>query len=385
MNNISITGEACVGCRSCEQTCPKKCIIMTENHEGFLYPIVQERECIGCGLCIKVCPCEQINVLGHIPFQTFALRNKDEQSLFRSASGGAATAAALSILKRHGIVYGASYDNELCVKHIKVSTSKDLEKLQSSKYVQSDTGNCYSEVKKFLLSGNTVLFSGTPCQIDGLYAFLGKKYENLYTIDLICHGVPSPKLLRNYFKYQEKRLGEKVCYYNFRSKEKRGWGTHYLLKSKSKSETKALSLDKYGKQFLSGNCYRECCYKCRYANTVRMGDITVGDFWGIYKNHPEIISTYGVSSVFLNTQKGKTLLNSIENTVFLKEVTLGEAMVKQCNLLRPTHRPRSRDNFYKNIDNDNFFENLRIGIQIISRVKSKIPNSLLLYLKRKLK
>ena len=242
-----------------------------------------------------------------VPQKVWALRNKNDADIMRSASGGAADSAAKTVLQMGGVVYGATYDEHLAVSHIEVTNEAEKEKLQSSKYVQSDPKDTYTKARQRLAGGKTVLFTGTPCQIAGLYAFLGSDHENLYTIDLICHGVPSPKFFKKYLEYQNKKMAGRVIYFNFRSKDKRGWGTQYLLKTKTKTKTKILSLDRYGKHFMDGDCYRESCYQCAYANTSRVGDLTVGDFWGISKSHPNFNSTKCVSSVFVNTEKGQKL------------------------------------------------------------------------------
>lgn len=314
--------------------------------------------------------------------EVYAFKNKDIESILKSASGGAGDVAVQVILKQKGIVYGAAYDGEFLVKHIEVTNISDKERLQSSKYVQSDTSYSYTEVRNRLVDGKKVLFTGTPCQIDGLYAFLDKEYENLYTIDLICHGVPSPKLLQSYLTDQEKKMREKIIYFNFRSKDKRGWGTQYLLKTKTKTKSKTLLLDKYGKHFMEGDCYRECCYQCRYSNTNRVGDLTIGDFWGIEKSYPDFFSSKGVSSVFVNTQKGRILFDAMRLNGEVIVTTLEEAMVKQGNLVKPTQRPKSRDTFYIGIEGVMFFDNIKVGLQLKERIKAALPPTMVRKLKR---
>ena len=384
MNNISIIQKSCMGCRSCEQICPQHCITIEDDEEGFGYPVVDEERCIHCGICTKSCPAEHTEHHRNKPLCTWALKNKNEKDIMRSASGGAADLAARVILQQGGIVYGAAYDEKLSVRHIEINRNEDREKLQSSKYVQSDINDCYSKAKKHILEDNSlVLFTGTPCQIAGLYTFLGQDYPNLYTLDLICHGVPSPKLFRRYLEYQSRVLKGQVVYYNFRSKEKRGWGTQYLLKmkTKTKEKMKLLVFDRYGKHFMEGDCYRESCYICPYANIDRVGDITVGDFWGIAQSHPDFYSYKGVSSVFVNTRKGAVLFRKIEKLADVKEITLAEGLVKQGNLVRPSGRPISRDSFYRNINEPYFIKNLHVGLQLKERVKAVLPNAVIRKLK----
>ena len=379
MENISRIKEKCVGCKSCEQSCPKHCISMVENKEGFWYPSVDEKSCIECKVCLKKCPVENTEFHRNEPHKVWAWRNKNDVDIMRSASGGAADSAAKTVLQMGGAVYGAAYDEQLAVSHIEVTDEAEREKLQSSKYVQSDPKDSYTKVKQRLSDGKTVLFTGTPCQIAGLYAFLGGNPENLYTVDLICHGVPSPKFFKKYLEYHNKQTAGSVIYFNFRSKDKRGWGTQYLLKAKTKTKTKTktFSLDRYGKHFMDGDCYRESCYQCAYANTSRVGDLTVGDFWGIAKSHPNFNSPKGVSSVFVNTEKGQKLFEMMRVLAEVEEATLEEGMVKQHNLVQPSNRPVTRDTFYKSIDEPGFIENIKVGFQPKARLKSVLPNKLI--------
>ena len=382
MENISNVKSSCVGCRSCEQICPKKAIVMKENNEGFLYPYVNESECINCSLCVKRCPTQTMKNNVSNPKAVYAFRDKNNEQIMRSASGGVGALAAQSIIEKSGAVYGVAYDELFNVKHIRIDNVDNLPMIQSSKYVQSDTNDSYSQALKDLKDGRIVLYTGTPCQIAGLYAFLGGDHQNLYTIDLICHGVPSPKFFKKYLEYQNKQTTGRVIYFNFRSKDKRGWGTQYLLKTKTKTKTKTLSLDRYGKHFMAGDCYRECCYQCTYANIHHVGDLTIGDFWGIGKSHPEFYSEKGVSSVFINTEKGQELFDEIKDNAWVIDATLEEAMVKQGNLVHPTKRPVERDTFYKNLDRDDFIDNLKVGLQLKNRIKSILPRDMVRFMKR---
>ena len=380
--NIKVIGNSCVGCRSCEQVCPVSCIDIRANQEGFLYPVVDENKCISCGKCMRCCPVNNKELHRFQPQNVYALKNKDEVTIMNSASGGAGDLFATAILKKGGVVFGAAYDEKLHVHHIQVDKIEDKAPLQSSKYVQSDTEHTYLRVKELLANGKEVLFTGTPCQIAGLYSFLGGDQPGLFTVDLICHGVPSPKFFEKYIGDWNKRMDGKVIYYNFRSKEKRGWGTQYLLKTKTKTKTKTLSLDKYGQHFMAADCYRECCYECLYANTNRVGDVTVGDFWGISKSHPKFFSSKGVSSVFVNTEKGTRLLEAIKANTYIETATLSEAMVKQGNLVKPATRPSSRNYFYNHLEDKNFITNMRVGIRVQDRIKALIPSVVIRELKK---
>lgn len=382
MNNIEKIKLKCVGCRSCEQSCPKKCISMVTNHEGFMYPKIDEELCVNCGKCLKVCPIENIELHRNKPLENWAWKSKNEVDVMDSASGGASDCAVKVILNLNGIVFGAAYDKNFNVSHIEVIDDKQRKDIQSSKYVQSNLNDCYSKAKENLLNGKNVLFTGTPCQIAGLYSFLGEKFDNLYTIDIICHGVPSPKFFEKYIKWQEEKMGEKVIYYNFRSKLVKGWGTQYYLKTKTKTKTNQVSLDKYGKHFMNGDCYRESCYQCPYANVKRVGDLTIGDFWGINKSHSDFYSNKGVSCVMINTKNGKALFEQMSELGIVKQVTLNDILIKQSNLVKPTTRPKSRDDFYKNIDDESFINKLKVGFEFKERVKKILPANVLRVLKK---
>ena len=384
METIAKIGMDCVGCRSCEQSCPLKCITIKENSEGFLYPVIAEDVCVKCGLCLKKCPINKTEKEEHHPLEAYALKAKDKSFLFNSASGGASGVAVKAVLDQGGYAYGAAYDENFSVSHIEVSDEEGRKRIQSSKYVQSDLKDTFSKAKARLESGKMVLFTGSPCQIAGLYAFLGRNYDNLYTIDLICHGVPSPKFLQKYFEYQERRMKGSIIYFNFRSKDKRGWGTQYLLKTKTKTKikTKILALDKYGKHFMDGDCYRESCYQCKFANLNRPADLTVGDFWGINRCHSEFSSALGVSSVVVNTENGKKLLDLMRVDSEIIPVTLDEVLIKQHNLQQPTLRPLTRDNFYFEIDDERFIKKIKVGLRIKERVKSIIPSKVVEKLKQ---
>lgn len=382
MNNISFVQDQCVGCRSCEQVCPKQCIAIKPTTEGFLYPVVDENQCVQCRRCVQACPTQNTQMHRHEPQSVWAFRNRNEDEIMRSASGGAADVAANVALQKDGVVYGAAYDENFAVRHIEVTGQEQRERLQSSKYVQSDIHDCYSKARSMLREGRIVLFTGTPCQIAGLYAFLGGDQPNLYTVDLICHGVPSPKLFAKYLQYQNRQMKSRVLYYNFRSKDKRGWGTRYLLKTNSKSKTNTLSLDRYGKHFMVGDCYRESCYQCSYANTNRVADITVGDFWGILRCHPEFFSEKGVSSVLVNTDKGAELFKLMQEQGEILQATLDEGLIKQGNLVRPTRRTSARDVFYQGIDRVDYIDNMKVGLQMKERLKAVMPPWLVILIKK---
>lgn len=227
MNVYLTTGEKiyCSGCRSCEQVCTQNCVTIEYDNEGFLYPTISKEKCINCGLCIRSCPASKAVVTKsnlNNPV-VYAAWNKVNNILNESSSGGVFSAIASYILKNNGVVFGCSLEDNLVAKHIGIRNEVELYKLRGSKYVQSDTQDTFKQVRNILKEGKQVFYTGTPCQIAGLKSFLARPYDNLITADLICHGVPSPKVFKEYLNMLEKKHGGKVVYFKFRDKEKYGW------------------------------------------------------------------------------------------------------------------------------------------------------------------
>ena len=375
MENIYSIIDNCVGCGACESLCPVNAIQITENFEGFLYPEIDSSKCVNCGLCLKKCPSNN-PVFSNSQKYCGGLKINEKTALLESASGGACYELSKHIIEKHnGVVYGCAWD-DLTAKHVRVETVAQLSKLQSSKYVQSNTIGVYKKVEEDLKS-QVVLFIGTPCQVNGLKCYLGKDYENLYTVGLICHGVPSPKLFKNYLKYLESKKGSKIIEYNFRYKKKKGWGTNFWFKCENGKEyTGSMSLDKYGSDFLAGKNYRSSCYDCKYCNVnSRPEDITVGDFWGLMGVNSSFYSEDGVSSIICHNEKGMQLIKSLNEIEFFE--CESEKIVKnQHNLVKPTNKPETRDGYYKNIDGD-FFKNKKVGFKIKDRIIAIMPKALI--------
>lgn len=380
MDNISIIQSACCGCRACEQTCPKNAITFREDDEGFLQPFVDQEKCINCGKCLKVCPIHSINVF-HSNQLGYAAKTKNLSDLKECSSGGLFFEFAKCILEQGGVVSGCSLDDTLMPVHIIATSIEGAKSLRGSKYVQSSIGNIYTQIKQYLEKGITVLFTGVPCQVAGLRNFLAKDYPQLYCVDIICHGVPSRKIYASYLQWLAKKYGKLVSV-DFRSKKRHQWSLTLSVKSigengRIKEHLKIASLDPYYYNFLQGNTYRESCYSCPYSQSLRVGDITIGDFWGVERCYPELFDIRGVSCAIVNSDKGRFFLRSISEKIDCWEVSLNDIVNNNGNLRKPTERKSIRDYIYREINIGGFNAIpylLPKKTYIIDSIKNLIPN-----------
>ena len=290
--------------------------------------------------------------------KAFACINKDNKIRNSSSSGGMFTLLAENILQNGGVVFGVAFDENYSIIHTYAENKKDCEKFRGSKYVQSQIGDSLKKVKEFLEEGKKILYIGVPCQIGGLKKFLKKDYENLYTIDIICHGVPSQKIFKKYLENEEKKLREKIISYTARSKSKVAWGMGYCaeIKTKNKIKYKKADFDPYYTAFLKGKVNRECCYECKYANLDRIGDITLGDLWGIEQFDYDFYDKNGVSLAIVNTIKGEKIFNKVKNLVEYRQYNEQQVTKFNGNLKHPTTRPQNREIIYKQLDEMSFEE-----------------------------
>lgn len=340
----------CTGCSACRSICPKDAIKIKEDDKGFLYPKIIHSKCVDCGLCKKICPNIAKKEKENKELKIYAMKNKNEDIRKNSSSGGFFYEFAKIILKEKGVIYGAAYNTENEVEHIRVESESELKKLQGSKYIQSKIKNTYDEAIQDLKQGRKVLFSGTPCQINGLESLVKNKNidkENLYTCDLICHGVPSTKVFKDYLKSIENKYNSKIVDINFRYKAnlctqnikiKFENGEQYI--------SNYLEGDEFYRLFLKDYILRESCYECKYTSYNRISDITIGDFWGIEKSIKDFDDKKGVSLVLVNTEKGKDIFEVLKDKFYIEETNRKNCV--QDNLVKPRDRIENYDEMWEN-------------------------------------
>lgn len=338
--------EECCGCTACFHECSRSAITMVTDDEGFLYPEINGALCIACKACLKVCPFKKKNYKSLYPEnQTiYGLKHKVDSVRIDSASGGAFTAISDYIIKNNGVVYGAIFNDNYEVIHNQATTFEIRDRMRGSKYVQSSLDCIFHEIKKLLLNDELVMFSGTPCQVDGLKSYLKKDYNRLITCDIACHGVTSPKVWEAYKHIIQKKYNETISGVAFRCKEK-GWKKSALkIELNTNIYMKNMQEDPYYILFFNHINLRPSCYNCVYTTYHRFSDITLADFWGIERANKEFFDDLGISLVFGNSDKGNELINQIKT-----DVDLFESDYKSCYQAvfdKPCKRPVLRDDFW---------------------------------------
>lgn len=358
----------CTGCGACSQKCPCDAIKMEKNSEGFIFPIIDNDKCVNCGLCVNVCP--QIeNGKNHKDTLNYYVAMGTDDFRPEGSSGGVFPTIASDIIEQNGVVFGAAFINNCKnVQIVKAEKIEELKPLFKSKYVQSETSSAYKEVEKELKSGRKVLFSACPCQVDGLYNYLGRDYDNLITADILCHGVPSPLAYERFL--EELSEGKKVVNVDFRDKTY-GWGT--LIKANFDDGSEVLHHwdGIYFKAFLSGLIIRESCYQCKYACQKRVGDITLGDFWNVKTINERFDDKKGTSIIAINSDKGFDFINSnYSKFKLLEEVDKKETFAHQSRynaaIARSLPKPQMRKCFFKHIaKGDSFSKSYRYSQKAI--------------------
>ena len=314
------TKIACCGCGTCAQACPRNCIKLETDREGFWYPVVDRERCVECGACERVCPMlhpgekpEEISV--------FAACCLEENVRETSSSGGVFQLLAEAVLSEGGAVFGAAFGMDHSVQHVMVTSHEQLPRLKGSKYVQSAMGDCYCQAAEKLRSGELVLFTGTPCQVAGLKRYIKKDYENLFAVDILCHGVPSPTVWKTYKKEQQRKYDCEIKTVSFRHKSF-GWHQFSMMLEFENGEGYDIvhREDPFMRVFLDNLCLRPSCHDCKFRESRSGADLTIGDAWGIEKWMPEMDDDKGTSVVIVNTTKGQALLEQVREGMELRQV-----------------------------------------------------------------
>lgn len=389
---INITDKHnCCGCSACVQRCPKQCISLHEDNEGFLYPHVNTNDCINCGLCEKVCPwLNRQNKLQ--PLEVLAVKNRNEDERMASSSGGVFIALAKKVIADGGVVFGAVFDENWEVKHTYAEKIEDVRPMMGSKYLQSRIENCYKNAEKFLKDGRLVLFTGSPCQITGLHNYLRKDYPNLISVDILCHGVPSPGVWRKYIKEifnfarletevgnnkimsPSKRVTPIITDIKFRDKTFHGWKKYsFVVSGKTIMLSELFYQNPFMRGFISNVYLRPSCYKCKCKNGISHSDITIGDFWGAPKAMPDFDDDKGIGLVLVNTNRGKVIFDSLDMDV--RKTTIENARISNGGFNDNTAKHPNRKIFFSMYqDSNNFISNINktLKMSLFKRVITKI-------------
>ena len=357
----------CIGCGACKNKCPVNCISI-KRIDGQYTPVIDNSKCINCNQCEAVCVALHADKLDfHSPLTSFWGYANEETERIASSSGGIFFAIAKEFLK-NGVVVGAAYDQSFTVRHSIVRSIDDLPRIRGSKYVESDLQGVFEDVKNMLDHDIRVLFSGVPCQIGAIKAFLGKSYDNLYTCEVFCHGVPRSGLFEEYISWLEKKIG-KVMSFNFRSKHF-GWkNPSYEIKGKRGCIIEQHKDNIYHLMFGKHVSLRDSCYKCQFRKYERTADLSLGDFWGIEKYYPNIYTASGISAIIVNTEKGKSMSQSA--FIHLEQCDINEIYEKNIWMVRDYEKPIEQIAFindYKSMNQEAFFRKYKFKYKVVDRV-----------------
>lgn len=337
----------CTGCGVCADVCPKHCVEIKYDSNGFFHSFVDENECVKCNKCVSVCPANNPNNHNSVS-KAYKIRRQDSEKVINSTSGGVAALVSETVLADGGLVAGCGFDKNLVLKHSITDNISEIEAFKGSKYVQSNVTGVYKSIKELLNDNKTVLFVGTPCQVSALNNYLIKPYDNLYTIDLVCHGVSSQKILNRYIEEVQNKIDEKITDIKFRNKIG-GYSSQNKWMFVHQNGVYDIPYDEgMVLWFASGLSLRESCYKCNFVSTDRCSDMTLADYNGSDLSDED--KQYGASLVFVNTEKGAKLLEAVKNKSVVEEKDLALS-VKMC--LRLHHKaevPQVREKFFKDLE-----------------------------------
>lgn len=369
--HIKATPETCCGCLECSIVCPVNAIKMSEDKNGFVYPIVETEQCIDCSLCEKRCEFKNKTTHNTETKNIYASRIINKNDRMKSRSGGLFTVIAREILMQNGVVYGCALNTDFDANHIRVTSVDDLEKLRKVKYIQSDISKIYQQIEKDLLSDMKVLFCGTPCQTISINNYLDYKKvnkDNLLLLDMVCHGVPGNKIWKDYIKEIKKKKGN-IKAVDFRDKD---FGWHAHKESFYLSNGKKYSADVYARMFWKDLLMRPSCFNCTYQNNNRVADITIGDYWNIEKEHSNFNDETGTSLCIIRSDKGASIFNLINSKLEVEESFAD--FWSQPNLKAATQKPREYDEFWNDYSRKGFsYVSKKYGTE---SMKEKLKNKL---------
>ena len=375
---VKLDATRCTGCSACMNACPQACITMAADAQGFLIPKVEEDSCISCGICKMNCPeLQPVQCNRSAAPQAYAAQASDVGTRFCSTSGGVFSELAFQIIDQGGYVAGAIYGERQKIRHFITNNREDIKRLRQSKYAQSDKGDVFTQVRRLLGDGKTVLFAGAPCEIAGLLAYLGQHPQSLILVDYICLGANSPLVYEKYLGYLEKRCHSKIKRVWFKYK-KFGWEQFATRVDFENGHTYVRDRysDLYMRGYIQKSLYlRPCCRHCQYKGFPRCSDITLGDFWGVGRVFPNIDKAYGVSAVCVNTDIGRKMLRSISDRLILQECGIDDISAGNVNLTSSASEEERCETFYEDLE--------RLGFE--KAVKMRVKESFVVSLKKRLK
>lgn len=365
----------CTGCYACANTCPESCIKLVLDEEGFRYPVIDETHCINCGKCAEVCPIDKDiarDGILEIPL-AYACYNKDDVVRQESSSGGISYTLARQVIDSNGVVFGVAGSVICGVYHTHADNIEGVKKMCKSKYLQSDVGFTFRKTKELLKQGKTVFFTGTPCQIAGLYSYLGNESPNLFTADLICHGVPSETVFHKHI--EEIKKNDKCEVVDVYRDKAQGWKptqSTYVYRDGTK-KTVPNATNVYNRGFISNLFQRNSCYTCKYAVIPRIADISLGDYFGGTKYKEYDVDNKGLSLITVNTEKGKILFEKIEEQLFYKKFSIETVVNESEHLAHPPSYNILRDLFFKLIKTRTYSEtaDLLLPTRFLPRIRKK--------------
>lgn len=343
MERLYSEKQNCCGCTACASICTTKAIEMVPDECGFLYPFVNQLSCVDCGKCSDVCAFTKPNQ-ANIFLQSYIAKHKSNQVVKSSQSGGMFTALSDVILKKDGVVYGAAFGDNFVVRHTRATDYNQRDAIKKSKYVQSNLSGVFSMVAGDLQSGKCVLFTGTPCQCEGLRSYIAKRKvsdTNLIVCDILCHASASPGVYQKYLQFQTTKHNSKIKEYTFRDTEHHGWGEY--AERITFENGKTIYTDEYASLFF-GDDIRPSCYRCKYTSLCRTGDITIGDCWGGHEIYPELADKTGASLVLVNTDKGSNLFYQASEWITSHEINVERVL--QPRLQKPETMSATYDQFW---------------------------------------